>query len=298
LLDLFHTISVLPRLPDADILISNTFWLPVLARTLRRGRLLIDVQRMPKGQLRLYGGKSILRANSRAVHDAILAEIPEAADRIITIPNPLPFDPPQEIDLKAKESVILYAGRIHPEKGLDLLIESARLLPAGWRLDVVGPHQISAGGGGEEYLASLKCKAEGLQVMFSGPLHEMSQLSERYRRATAFVYPSIAEGGETFGLAVLEAMSWGCVPIVSDLDCFRDFVTHGTNGMVFNHRGKDAPARLAELISQLAGSPGLLQELALRALDVRRTHAPQQVSGLFLDAFGQMVGIHQGNSSS
>ena len=298
LLDLFHTIRVLPRLPDADILISNTFWLPVLARTLRRGRLLIDVQRMPKGQLRLYGGKSILRANSRAVHDAILAEIPEAADRIITIPNPLPFDPPQEIDLKAKESMILYAGRIHPEKGLDLLIESARLLPAGWRLDVVGPHQISAGGGGEEYLASLKCKAEGLQVMFSGPLHEMSQLSERYRRATAFVYPSIAEGGETFGLAVLEAMSWGCVPIVSDLDCFRDFVTHGTNGMVFNHRGKDAPARLAELISQLAGSPGLLQELALRALDVRRTHAPQQVSGLFLDAFGQMVGIHQGNSSS
>jgi len=158
LLDLFHTISVLPRLPDADILISNTFWLPVLAQTLRRGRLLIDVQRMPKGQLRFYGGNSILRANSRAVHDAILAEIPEAADRIITIPNPLPFDPPQEIELKAKESVILYAGRIHPEKGLDLLMESVRLMPAGWRLEVVGPHQISAGGGGEEYLASLKCK--------------------------------------------------------------------------------------------------------------------------------------------
>lgn len=298
LLDLFHTISVLPRLPDADILISNTFWLPVLAQTLRRGRLLIDVQRMPKGQLRLYGGNSILRANSRAVHDAILAEIPEAADRIITIPNPLPFDPPQEIDLKAKESVILYAGRIHPEKGLDLLMESVRLMPAGWRLEVVGPHQISAGGGGEEYLASLKCKAEGLPVIFRGPLHEMSQLSERYRRATIFVYPSIAEGGETFGLAVLEAMSWGCVPIVSDLDCFRDFVAHGTNGMVFDHRGKDASSRLAELISQIAGSPVLLQELALKALDVRRTHSPRHVSGLFLDAFGQMVGLHQGNSSS
>jgi len=137
-----------------------------------------------------------------------------------------------------------------------------------------------------------------LPVIFRGPLHEMSQLSERYRRATIFVYPSIAEGGETFGLAVLEAMSWGCVPIVSDLDCFRDFVTHGTNGMVFDHRGKDAPSRLAELISQLAGSPVLLKELALKALDVRRTHSPRHVSGLFLDAFAQMVGLHQGNSSS
>ena len=296
--DLFHTLSVLPKLPAADILISNTFWLPVLARPLHRGRLLIDVQRMPKGQMCLYGGNSILRANSRAVHAAILAEIPEASDRIITIPNPLPFDPPEEVDLKGKESVILYAGRIHPEKGLDLLMESARLLPAGWRLDLVGPHQISAGGGGEEYLASLKRKAEGLPVIFSAPLHEMSQLSERYRRAKVFVYPSIAEGGETFGLAVLEAMSWGCVPIVSDLPCFRDFVAHGTNGLIFDHRGKEAPVRLAELISQLAGSPGLLQELALRALDVRRTHSPRHVSGLFLDAFGQMVGLHQGNSSS
>jgi len=292
LFDLFHSLSVLPKLPDADILISNTFWLPVLIRPFCKGLPLIDVQRMPKGQMRLYGGNSILRANSRAVHDAILAEIPKAADRIITIPNPLPFDPPQQIDLKAKESVILYAGRIHPEKGLDLLMESVRLLPAGWSLEVVGPHQISAGGGGEEYLASLKCKAEGLPVIFRGPLHEMSQLSERYRRAKIFVYPSIAEGGETFGLAVLEAMSWGCVPIVSDLGCFRDFVTHGTNGMVFNHREKDAPLRLAELISQLAGSPGLLQELALRALDVRRTHSPEQVSRLFLDAFEEMVRTH------
>jgi glycosyltransferase involved in cell wall biosynthesis len=298
ILDFFYSLSVLPKLPNADILISNTFWLPVLARSSNKGRLLVDVQRMPKGQMRLYGANSILRANSRAVHDAILAEIPEASDRIITIPNPLPFDPPEEVDLKDKESVILYAGRIHPEKGLDLLIESAHLLPAGWKLDVVGPHQISAGGGGEEYLESLKHKAKELPVRFIGPIHDIRKLAERYRRSSLFVYPSIAEAGETFGLAVLEAMSWGCVPIVSDLPCFRDFVTHGTNGLIFDHRGKEAPVRLAELISQLAGSPGQLQKLALRTLDVRRTHSPQRVSRSFVEAFGQMVGLHQGSYSS
>ena len=292
-LDLFHTLAVLPKLPEADILISNTFWLPVFARAFSKGLLLVDVQRMPKGQMRFYGGNSFLRANSRAVHDAILREIPEATDRIITIPNPLPFDPPEHVDLKAKESVILYAGRIHPEKGLDLLMEAVRFLPNGWSLEVVGPHQISAGGGGEEYLKSLKHKAKELPVRFIGPINEISKLAERYQRSSLFVYPSIAEAGETFGLAVLEAMAWGCVPIVSDLPCFRDFVTHGRNGLIFDHRCKEAPHRLAELISECTASLVLSQKLALGALEVRRTHSPQHVSRLFLDAFGQMVGNHQ-----
>lgn len=289
LLDLLHTLAVLPNLPDAEILISNTFWLPILARYLRKGRLLVDVQRMPKGQMRLYGGNSILRANSRAVHDAILAEVPKAADRIVTIPNPLPFDSPREVDLKSKESVILYAGRIHPEKGLDLLMEAARSLPSGWRLEVVGPHKVSSGGGGEQYLASLKQRAKGFPVTFTGPLNDMSRLAQQYGRARVFVYPSIAEGGETFGLAVLEAMSWGCVPIVSDLACFRDFVHHGTNGLVFDHRGAGAPMRLTTLISEVAANPVLWDQLAMKALDVRQTHSPAEVSRLFLAAFGHMV---------
>jgi len=298
LLDLFHTLAVLPRLTDSEILISNTFWLPILARPFHKGMLLIDVQRMPKGQMRFYGGNSILRANSQAVHEAILAELPTAAKRIITIPNPLPFDPPEQVDLSAKESVILYAGRIHPEKGLDLLMEAARSLPEGWILDVVGPHQISAGGGGEEYLASLKQKAEGLPVLFSGPLHGINELAERYRRSRVFVYPSIAEAGETFGLAVLEAMAWGCVPIVSDLACFRDFVHHRANSFVFDHRGPKAPVRLASLISEVTGNRILSDQIATQALEVRITHSPKEVSRLFLEEFDHMVGSHRENHRS
>jgi glycosyltransferase involved in cell wall biosynthesis len=45
-----------------------------------------------------------------------------------------------------------------------------------------------------------------------------------------FVYPCLAEQGETFGLAPLEAVACGAVPIVSDLSCFGDFITPGVNG--------------------------------------------------------------------
>jgi len=283
--DFLYTKRVLSHLPEADILLSNTFWLPVTARDSSRGKIVVCVGRMPKGQMRFYPRKSIFHANSRAVKDAILSEIPSAKDRIITIQNPLPFEPPAEVNFRSKESVILYAGRIHPEKGLDLLIDAARTLPEGWILDVVGPHEISAGGGGEAYLSSLKRKAKGLPVMFTGPLYGINDLAERYRRSKIFVYPSIAEGGETFGLAVLEAMAWGCIPIVSDLNCFKDFVHHGTNGMVFNHRGPEPFRNLSSLILELSGNRILAEQLSTRALEVRLTHSLGAVARLFIKEF-------------
>ena len=48
--------------------------------------------------------------------------------------------------------------------------------------------------------------------------------------AKLFIYPSQAKEGETFGLAVLEAMSCGCVPIVSDTTLFYGFYNFWKEG--------------------------------------------------------------------
>ena len=53
-------------------------------------------------------------------------------------------------------------------------------------------------------------------------------------KAQLFIYPSQAKYGETFGLAVLEAMSCGCVPIVSSLPCFQDFIRSGIEGIILD----------------------------------------------------------------
>ena len=72
--------------------------------------------------------------------------------------NPLPFTP-TEFPSLPKEKVILFCGRMHPEKGISLLIESFiyafKLGLSGWSLRLVGPAEISAGGGGEHWLESL-----------------------------------------------------------------------------------------------------------------------------------------------
>ena len=296
LLDLLYSLRALRVLPPADILITNTFWLPILAagRQQRLGRIVVDVERMPKGQMRFYRRAACLRANSSTVAEAIVREAPHLAGLVRTIPNPLPFLPPPLADVE-REPVILYCGRLHPEKGIALLIEAFRLACkrglSGWTLRLVGPADTAAGGGGQHWLEGLLAdpQAAGLPVEWLGPIYGEQELLQHYRQAALFAYPSLAERGETFGLAPLEAMACGAVPIVSYLACFRDFITPGLNGLVFNHRSADPAASLAQEILTLARDPERRSAMAEAALAVRKSHHPATIAREFLDSFEALI---------
>ena len=97
--------------------------------------------------------------------------------------------------------VILFLGRIHPIKGVDLLIRAfaAAKLPEPWRLVVAGPAESP------EYLARLKAMVEqlGLQqlVDFVGPIYG-NEKWEWVRRAWVVAVPSYSE---VVGMVNLEA---------------------------------------------------------------------------------------------
>jgi glycosyltransferase involved in cell wall biosynthesis len=192
--------------------------------------------------------------------------------------------------------VILYCGRLHPEKGIALLIEAFSLACArglnGWTLRLVGPADTAAGGGGLGWLENLlrRPKAAGLPIEWLGPIYGEQELLQHYQRAALFAYPSLAERGETFGLAPLEAMACGAVPIVSDLACFRDFITPGVNGAVFNHRAADPAAQLAEAMLTLANDPERRSTMAEAALAVRQSHHPATIAVEFLRCFQELIG--------
>ena len=82
------------------------------------------------------------------------------------------------------------------------------------------------------------------------PVFSESELKEELKSARIFAYPSLAERGETFGLSVLEAMSCGCVPIVSALQCFKDLVENNKNGYVFNHKSTHPDDSLISVLSK------------------------------------------------
>jgi Glycosyltransferase len=291
LLDLFYTWRASRSLPAADVVVTNTFWAPIVLPR-RCGAIYVDVQRMPKGQMKRYGRAARLRANSSAVVQAILAEAPEAQARVRMIPNPLPFTNERPVEWGRKTKTILYAGRLHPEKGIELLLEAWRNVRAsrkldGWKLELIGATKGAEGGGGENWAAELQRKFSAADVSWYPPIYDAAELYRAYERATVFVYPSLAEKGETFGVAPLEAMAWGAVPVVSDLACFRDFIEPGANGFSFNHRGEGATHALARALEQAAG--GEVREIAERTTRVRETHSNAKIAAQFLEDFATLV---------
>ncbi len=296
LLDLLYSLRVARQLPPADILVTNTFWLPILLRSARRGRLYVHVARFPRGQMRFYRHVARLQTVSRVVLEAILAEARVPRHQACTIPYPVLHARPASLPpFSTREKEILFIGRVHPEKGVHLLIEAFRLLPRArfgdWRLLIVGPSDVSAGGGGREYqqrLADLAGAPES-GVTFAGPIYDPGLLGSHLLRASLFVYPSLAEHGETFGLAPLEAMAHGCPALVSDLECFRDFVSADVDGFVFDHRASQPTAALAEKLATLLSDPAGLARASDAALRKMENYSLTRIAGMYLDDFQSLV---------
>jgi glycosyltransferase involved in cell wall biosynthesis len=295
LLDAIYTIRAMLVIPkDADIVVTNTFWAPIFLPLVTRAKVYVDVARMPKGQMRFYK-KAYLRSNSSPVKMAIRAELPQALHhKVSMVPNPLPYQATTieliaSCDLSNKKRVILFCGRVHPEKGLELLISTIQALPDNWILKIVGPYEKAEGGGGEDYLKSLKNIFNSARVQFIEPIYDVNKLNLLYKEASVFVYPSIAEKGETFGLAPLEAMAWSAVPVVSDIACFKDFIFHGKNGLIFDHRAEDAGEQLKQCVFDLINNHQKLVQFANEAIKVNISHSPDNIADLFLADFKRLL---------
>jgi len=295
--DFLYSLRALWNLPASDILITNTFFAPILTRLLfcSSRKIVVDVERMPKGQLFLYQHVAALRCCSTAVLEHAVQQCSSLRRNAVVVPNPLPFIPDTSEVLPSKQPVILYCGRVHPEKGIELLVRAFSILSQSgldeWRLRIVGPIDIRQGGGGLSYqrrLEAIACNSS-LDIEWVGPLFDDFQLHAEYRRASIFVYPSLAEYGEAFGVAPLEAMAHGAVPLVSSLRCFSDFIKHGYNGLIFNHRAEDPVSELANSIQSLIECPSYRESLSSHALHVRESHHPTAISDQLILLFSSLL---------
>jgi glycosyltransferase involved in cell wall biosynthesis len=306
--DLGYVRRVLRVLPAADILVTNTPLLPLFIRDSRFGALYVHVGRYPKWQTRFYRHASRIQTVSRPVAEALIRQDRAAAGKVCVIPYPLP-GPVSALDVPAtwpqRRKEVLYVGRVHPEKGVHLLIDAFKLLiesgVSDWRLIVVGPWATAQGGGGTEYYESLRSRSAPIasQVELAGPIFDADALAACYLRAKLFVYPSLAEHGESFGLAPLEAMAHGCPPLVSNLACFRDFIEDQRSGYVFEHRA-DCPAEeLYRALKSVVSGDGELMSIAVRSHEAARHYDPERVAEMYLEDFAAVrVQVDAGATAS
>lgn len=181
------------------------------------------------------------------------------ASRVVVIPNSVdvdafagPVDPSCD---DAGPRHLLAVGRLHPQKGFDLLLRAfgdvAAAHPA-WNLVVVGD------GPEAQRLASL-IAALGLEDRVSMP-GWVADPRSWYRSADAFVLSSRWEG---FGNVVLEAMASG-LSVVSYAcpDGPADIIDHERTGLLVEPESVDA---LAAGLDRLLGDASLRECLAANA---------------------------------
>ena len=143
--------------------------------------------------------------------------------------------------------LVLFLGRLHPKKGLDLLIpafETIRRLVADVQLAIVGPENDRFG---QQVRAWVTERRLTDSVHFVGHL-EGADVIQAYVDADVFVLPSYTEN---FGMTVVEAMACALPVVISDQVNIHAEVVQSGAGLVTRC---DA-AEVAEAVIELLADP-------------------------------------------
>jgi glycogen synthase len=150
---------------------------------------------------------------------------------------------------------IMSTGRVHREKGIDLLIESAaRLRDEGrdnFLIDIYGEVADPA-------IPNLIRKHDvSRQVTLMGP-RPHRELLELYGEYDVFAFPTRER--EPFGIVPLEALARGCVPVITRRCGVAEWLVHGVHCL----KAARTAAALAEVFRQVIEGEVLLDSIARR----------------------------------
>lgn len=302
--DFIYSLRTLVRLKSTDILLLNTFWSPFLVRFFRTKykKVIYGVHRFPKGQFWLYKNVDFFIPVSTVVKNALINQNPEYAGKVESIANPIDCSTfncaGQPIREQAK--IIIYSGRIHPEKGVDILVQAYVALMEKYPkllLRLIGPGASSEGGGGDAYLSYLKGLARGFEIQFVPPVRSPAELTHQLRMGDIYCYPSVATYGESFGVAPLEAMAVGLPTVLSNLPCFSDYAIPEKNVLVFN-REVDPVGELTHQLERLILDAKLCSSLSCEAAKTALRFSMPIIAKRYLDCFERILSGHVTSCSS
>lgn len=188
-----------------------------------------------------YNNVSVFIAGSQFAK-ARLSAAGFAEERIAILPNMV-----SGADLAAESSTGdygAYVGRISPEKGLDIVLAAASLLPE-LNVQVAGEGQTRC---------TLAAKAPQ-NVKFIGALSR-ERIASFYRHARFIVVPS--KWFEMCPLVISEAMSHGLPVIASNIGGLPELVDDDVTGLLFEPGN---PEDLADKMKQLWENPNLCRKM-------------------------------------
>lgn len=172
---------------------------------------------------------------SKKNDEVVIKNFPEAKGKNVTLKNG--YDPKifflQDLNRKQVlqgfginkdyKKIVLYAGRLTENKGIDVLLNATKIYENEDALTII------AGGGG--LLDDLKAQVERLKlknVVFVGD-QEQENLSKLYNIADVLAVPSRVEG---FGLVAIEALACGTPVVATNKGGMTDFINDEVGALV------------------------------------------------------------------
>lgn len=198
------------------------------------------------------------------------------ADNIVSINNAIPMHHSND---EKKEKIIIYCGRIiHNPKNILFVIhiwEQLYTKYKDWKMILVGD-------GEDRYIIENLIKKKKLpRISVTG----FTDPTVYYQKAQILILPSYNEG---FPMSLIEAMSYGCVPIVfNTVPAFQDIIKNGINGYIINELHKKD---FIEKCQHLIENPFILKKFSQNArLHIIENFSIEKIGAQWINLFNILL---------
>lgn len=150
---------------------------------------------------------------------------------------------------------IVYLGRIEPNKGMDDLLRATEILKrqgVDFTLHLAGKEQTTG-----TYIPRFE-KALGAQFCYEGIVSGKAK-EALMKKGQVFLLPSLYEG---LPMSLLECMSYGMVPVTTNVGSISTVVKNGQNGLFVNIKDADS---IVDAITTLDQDRQRMWEMGLQA---------------------------------
>ncbi|MGL5061323.1 MAG: glycosyltransferase family 4 protein [Microcoleus sp.] len=175
----------------------------------------------------------------------------------------------EKLSASSKRFKILFAGRLHPNKGMLILLEAMKILDGedvAIDLDIIGEGEL---------LSNCQTASNAMQksakISVLGTIPYGKQLFDRLQEYHAVVVPSISDEQPRI---VYDAYSQAVPVVANNTAGLRDCIENSVTGLLANC---NEPAALANLLKQSAANLSQLQNMGMAALEKARSLTHQEM---------------------
>lgn len=151
---------------------------------------------------------------------------------------------------------LLFIGRICVSKGMAHIYNGLKILK---EQNIAFTFFLAGTGPDEKEYVEKFAALLGKQFVFKGVVFGEAK-TVLFKNCDVFLLPSLFEG---LPMSLLETMSFGLVPLVTDVGSIKYAVTNGENGIML---GQNPAAEIAEAVQQLSNNETLFERLSANAV--------------------------------